>query len=96
MQSYVYRPNMDKDIENIVKCCKGYDLATKAPPIKYSPWPKMDRPWSRMLIAFAGPLDGYYYLIVIVFRNRSKSLGVEIRLQKLQSISFMNCSPDLG
>lgn len=28
------------------KTCKGCALAAKAPPIKYNPWPKTDRPWS--------------------------------------------------
>ena len=41
MRSYVYWPNMDKDIENVIKSCKGCALAAKAPPIKYSPLPKI-------------------------------------------------------
>ena len=84
MHSYVYWLNMDKDIENIVKSCKGCVLAVKAPPIKY-------RPWSWIYTDFAGPLDGFYYLIV-----GSKSLDVKIPLEKLQSISSMICSSDLG
>ena len=31
MRSYVYSPNMDKDIENIVNSCKGYALTSKSP-----------------------------------------------------------------
>ena len=31
MRSYMYWPNMDKEIENIVKSCKGCALAAKAP-----------------------------------------------------------------
>ena len=54
-----------KDIKNIVKSCKGRALAAKAPLIRYSRWPKMDRPGSRMLIDFAGPLDGFYYIVII-------------------------------
>ena len=60
MYSYVYWPNMNKDIENIVKSCKGWALAAKATPIKYSPWPKTDRPWSWIQKDFAGPLDRFY------------------------------------
>ena len=56
---------MDKDIECMVKECMGCALAAKAPPIKFSPWPKTDRPWARIHIDFAGPLEGYYYLIVV-------------------------------
>ena len=35
MRSYVHKPNMDKDIENAVKSCKGCALAAKATPIKF-------------------------------------------------------------
>ena len=88
MRSYVYRPNMDKDIENIVKSSKSCALAAKVTPIKYSPWPKTDRLWSRIHVYFAGPLNWFYYLLV--------EWPEEIPLQKLQSISSTNCSPDLG
>ena len=53
MRSYVYWPNTDKDIKNIVKSYKSCALAVKAPSIKYSPWPKTDRPWSRILCRLA-------------------------------------------
>lgn len=33
--------------------------------INFNPWPKTDRPWSRMHIDFAGPLNGFYYLVVV-------------------------------
>ena len=65
MRSFVYWPNMDKDIENAVKSCKGCALAAKAPPIKFNPWPKTDLPWSRIHVDLAGPLEGYCYLIVV-------------------------------
>ena len=64
MRLYVYWRNMDKDIEEKVKACRGYALAAKAPPIQFSPWPKADNPWSRIHGDYAGPLDGQYYLIV--------------------------------
>ena len=65
MRSYVYWPKMDSDIESTVKSCKGRALAAKAPAVKISPWPKTDQPWSRIHVDFAGPLDGFYYLIVV-------------------------------
>ena len=54
---------MDKDVENLVKSCKGCAMASKALPIKFNPWPKTERLSSRLHRNFAGPLDGYYYLI---------------------------------
>ena len=65
MRSYVHWPNMNKDIENTGKSCKGCTLAAKAPPIKFNPWPKTDLPWFRIHTEFTGPLEGYYYLIVV-------------------------------
>ena len=44
MRSCVYCPGVDKDIENIVKSCKSCASVAKAPPIKFNPWPKTDKP----------------------------------------------------
>ncbi len=40
-------------------------LAAKAPPIIHKPWPETDRPWSRIHADYAGPIDGFYYLIIV-------------------------------
>ena len=59
MRSYVYWPGMDKDIENMVKSCKS---CASAPPIKFNPWPKTDKPWSRLHIDYAGPIKRTCFL----------------------------------
>lgn len=60
MRSFVFWPNMDKDIEEKVRECRGCALAMKAPPTQFGSWAKPDRPWSRIHLDFAGPLDGFY------------------------------------
>ena len=65
IRSYVYRRCTDRDIESLVKSCKSCVLAAKTPPIKFNPWPETLRPWSRLDIDFAGPLNGSHYLIVV-------------------------------
>lgn len=40
-------------------------LASKAPPIRTQPWPKTNIPWTRIHTDYAGPLKGYYYLVII-------------------------------
>ena len=65
MRNYVSRKNMDRDIENTVKACNGCALTAKAPPIKLSLLPNTNRPWSRIHIYFAGPLDGFDYQTVV-------------------------------
>ena len=65
MCSYVLWPGMDSDVSDIVSKCKGCILAAKSPPTSQEPWPKTDRPWSRIHIDFAGPIDKLYYLVVV-------------------------------
>ena len=70
MRSYVFGPGMDSDVTDMVSKCKGCILAAKSPPTSQGPWPKTDRPWSRIHIDFTGPIDKFYYLVVV--DNHSK------------------------
>ena len=65
IRSFVYWPGMDKEVENCVKVCKGCQSAARDPPVKTSAWPKTDIPWSRLHIDYAGPLNGFFYLILV-------------------------------
>ena len=56
---------MDRDIEKILRECQGCQLAATAPPVQIQPWPKIDTPWTRLYIDYAGPLNGHYFLVVI-------------------------------
>ena len=62
MRCYVYWPNMDSDIVDMIESCKGWTLAAKSPTCK--PWPKTDHPWQRIHVDFAGSIDNIYCLIV--------------------------------
>ncbi|CAH8288100.1 unnamed protein product [Schistosoma rodhaini] len=65
-RSYAYWPNMDKQIVDFVKTCPHCQTAAKHPPkLPPVPWPKSEKPWSRVHIDFAGPLDGTIYLILV-------------------------------
>jgi hypothetical protein len=65
-RSYVYWPNMDKDVENFVKSCRPCVDTAKAPVKTHlQSWPKETRPWRRIHVDFAGPMNGYYYLVVV-------------------------------
>ena len=65
MRSYVYWPGMNKDIENMVKSCKSYASVAKAHPIKFDPWLKIDKLWSRLHIDYAGPIKGIYFFVIV-------------------------------
>lgn len=65
-RSYVYWPNIDKQIENFVKFCSKCALFGKSPTktLLHS-WPIPSQPWERLHIDYAGPFKGSHFLIVI-------------------------------
>ena len=65
MCCYVYWPNMDRDIADMIESCKGCSLAAKSLTTMCKPWPKTDHPWQRIHVDFAGPIDNIYYLIFV-------------------------------
>ena len=65
MRSYVYWPKMDNDITDMIEKCKGCALAAKVPSTTFKPLPKTEQPWSRIHVDFTGPLEDFYYLIVV-------------------------------
>ncbi|XP_037944411.1 uncharacterized protein K02A2.6-like [Teleopsis dalmanni] len=56
-RNYVYWSNIDYDIEAMVKSCSNCAAAAKMP--------KPFDSWERLHIDYAGPIDSYYYLVVI-------------------------------
>lgn len=87
-------PNLDSDIEAMVKgcvqCCSMLPDPRKAELI---PWRSEERPWSRIHLDFAGPIKNTYLLIIVdayskwieVFRT--KNTNGEFTLDKLYEIS---------
>ena len=62
----VWWPGLDADIENAVKQCFGCQQNQPAPPsAPLQPWSWPTRPWSRLHIDYAGPLEGKMILIVV-------------------------------
>ena len=65
-RSYVWWPNIDKDIEHFSARCEGCLQARSAPQtVELHNWPQCHRPMERVHIDFAGPIDGTMYLIVV-------------------------------
>nr|VZI00034.1 unnamed protein product [Spirometra erinaceieuropaei] len=63
--SFAYWPGIDGDIDDLVRRCFRCQQAAKLPPRQPPiPWQPPERPWSRVHIDFAGPLNGVSYLIL--------------------------------
>ncbi|XP_003742373.1 uncharacterized protein K02A2.6-like, partial [Galendromus occidentalis] len=65
-REYVFWKNMGQDIENVVKRCDQCQRAGKLPrKVPLEPWPNAEKPWKRIHADYAGPMGGWYYLIVV-------------------------------
>ena len=65
-QMVVWWPLMDKHIETIASSCVKCQAARNLPPVApLHPWSFPDRPWSRLHIDYAGPMDNHMLLVVV-------------------------------
>ena len=97
---YVWWPNINAQIEQVVKQCSICQQNQHNPPATpVHPWNWPDQPWVRLHLAFAGPFLGLMYLILV--DAFSKWIDVEIMhsitssatLEKLQSIFSIHGLP---
>ena len=65
-RSYVFWPSMDKDIEQLVRTCPTCQQSRPSPgSAPLHPWEFPSRPWSRLHIDYAGPVQGKMVLVII-------------------------------
>ena len=65
-RSYLWWPNLDNDLEELVKRCPACLETRKSPPkAELHPWEWPSQPWHRLHVDYAGPIQGKYFLIVV-------------------------------
>ena len=58
-RGYVWWPGIDEELEKCVKSCETCQVNRKSPPAApMHAWSWPNKPWSRVHIDYAGPLDG--------------------------------------
>ena len=62
---YMWWPNLDSDIEEIVKLCPHCQANAKSPPKFHGTWQWPAGPWKRLHIDFAGPFLGKMFLVIV-------------------------------
>jgi transposase InsO family protein len=65
-RSYVWWPNLDGELESTAAACSlCQQYAHAQPKTAAHPWPVESRPWTRLHIDYAGPVDGWMLLIIV-------------------------------
>lgn len=65
-RSYIWWPGIDNEIEKLIKSCKFCQESLSSPErSSLIPWHPTESVWSRIHLDYAGPINGYYILVVI-------------------------------
>ena len=63
---YIWWSSLDTEIEAEVNECQACQMAQSSPPsAPLHPWSWPSRPWSRLHIDFAGPIEGHMLLVLV-------------------------------
>ena len=99
-RGYVWWPNMDKEIEDVVKQCDTCQSSRFLPPVApLHPWEWPQEPWSRLHIDFAGPFMGHMFLVLIDAHSKwlevhlMKSISAVPTIERLKSIFAIHGVP---
>ncbi|XP_055543286.1 uncharacterized protein K02A2.6-like [Wyeomyia smithii] len=88
-RSFVFWPGIDNDIEEFVRNCTPCCTAGKAPvKTTLESWPIPDKPWSRIHVDYAVPVDGICFLVVVdpytkwpeVYANKSTTSSATTKM----------------
>ncbi|KAL5500511.1 hypothetical protein EMCRGX_G012087 [Ephydatia muelleri] len=92
-RTFVWWPGIDKDIEMLVSKCPQCQAARPSPPVApLQPWSWPTRPWARLHIDYAGPVEGQMLLVVIDAHSKwievevGKDATAEATIQQLRTI----------
>ncbi|KAL5497149.1 hypothetical protein EMCRGX_G013571 [Ephydatia muelleri] len=98
-RTFVWWPGIDKDIEMLVSKCPQCQAARPSPPVApLQPWNWPTRPWARLHIDYAGPVEGQMLLVVIDAHSKwievevGKDATAEATIQRLRTI-FSRSAP---
>ena len=65
-RTFFWWPHLDSEIEAMVKACEKCQQSRGLPPqAPLNPWSWPNRPWSRLHLDFAGPLENRMFLVLI-------------------------------
>jgi transposase InsO family protein len=90
-RSYAYWPSIDAHIEDLVRSCNQCASVAKSP-IKSElfSWPKPEKPWERVHLDFAGPLNGYYFLIAVDSFSKWPEVFMMTRTSTTETITALS------
>lgn len=90
-RSYVYWPNIDKDIEDYNRKCNNCQLGAKSPvKTDLCSWPTATRSLERLHIDYAGPVKGKYYLVMVDAHSKYPAIYETTSITTFATVKLLN------
>ena len=64
-RAYVWWPKLDQELKQRVRTCNACQQMRPQTPVAMHPWEWPKKPWIRLHIDYAGPINGKMYLVLI-------------------------------
>lgn len=91
-RSFVYWPHLDDEIKQYVQNCLKCSLTAKTlPKTTLCSWPLSTRPMERIHIDIAGPVDNFYYFLIIDSFSKWPQI---YQIKSISSNCIINCLND--
>ncbi|XP_064100788.1 uncharacterized protein K02A2.6-like [Macrobrachium nipponense] len=85
-RNWVWWAKIDQDIGEVTKNCSICFKNFTNPRAPTLSWPIVGKPWSRLHIDFAGPIDGKYFLIIV--DSHSKFLDIQFSSSTTSAVTI--------
>ena len=88
-RGYMWWPGMDRTIESCVKQCTTCQSSRKMPPVvPLHPWSRLEKPWTRVHMDYAGPFEGKMFLLIVDAFSKWMEIHVTSTATSAATIEF--------
>ena len=89
-RSYMWWPGLDGEIEKLVRGCQSCQAVKNSPPSSpLQPWSWPVRPWKRVHLDFAGPVEGVMLLLAVDAHSKWPEIQIMSSTTALKTIEVL-------
>ncbi|XP_046803785.1 uncharacterized protein K02A2.6-like [Lucilia cuprina] len=90
-RGYVFWPGIDEDIKAFIQQCgQCASVAKMSTKTGLSPWPTPENAWERIHVDYGGPIEGYYFLVVVDAFSKWPEIVPTKSITAQQTIDILN------
>ncbi|EFP11683.1 hypothetical protein CRE_27751 [Caenorhabditis remanei] len=89
-RAFVFWRGLDREVERMVQHCSRCQEQSKMPIVApLNPWPAPEKPWIRIHVDYAGPVDGNYLLVVVDGLSKYAEVKMTKSISAVSTVDLM-------